>query len=108
MQALVEGVGGATLEVGLRCTPKLARRLPNLQDVWAMLQVLSDVKARAAIGLTWLGGLNPSEARGALWQNYDAVSLKITQSVMAHLCGADEDRSARGTDSNHRALACYP
>jgi len=46
-----------------------------------MLQVLKDVKARAAIALTFFGGLVPSEARGTLWENYDGNTLKISQSV---------------------------
>jgi integrase len=61
---------------------KSAKPTTTVQDVWAMLQALKGhPKAQAAIGLTWFGGLNPSEARGALWENYDGVSLKITQSV---------------------------
>ena len=55
--------------------------MTTLQDVWAMLQVVKDTKAKAAIGLTFFGGLVPSEARGALWENYDGTTLKITQSV---------------------------
>jgi integrase len=61
---------------------KEAKPSTTLQDVWEMLQALKGIpKAQAAIGLTWLGGLNPSEARGALWENYDGLTLKITQSV---------------------------
>ena len=55
--------------------------MTTLQDVWAMLQVVKDPQARAAIGLTFFAGLVPSEARGALWENFDGMSLKITQSV---------------------------
>jgi len=61
---------------------KKVKPMTTLQDVWAMIQALKgQPKAQAAIGLTWLGGLNPSEARGALWENYDGMALKITQSV---------------------------
>jgi len=60
---------------------RLAKPQSTIQDVWAMLQVLKDVKARAAIALTFFGGLVPSEARGTLWENYDGNTLKISQSV---------------------------
>lgn len=60
---------------------KPAKPVTTYQDVWAMLQTLKDVKSRAAIALTFFGGLVPSEARGTLWENYDGTTLKITQSV---------------------------
>jgi len=60
---------------------KQAKPMTTLQDIRRMLQVVTDVKARAAIGLTFFCGLVPSEARGALWQDYDGATLKITQSV---------------------------
>jgi integrase len=46
-----------------------------------MLRAVPDIKARAAIGLTYFGGLSPSEARGAEWENYEGYRLKITRSV---------------------------
>jgi hypothetical protein len=53
-----------------------------------MLQALKgNPKAQAAIGLTLLGGLNPSEARAALWENYDGMTLKITQSMWRNHVG---------------------
>ena len=52
-----------------------------------MLRVLKDVKARAAIALTFFGGLVPSEARGTLWENYDSNTLRITQSIWGRHAG---------------------
>jgi integrase len=71
----------ALAELPKRQGKRPVKPMTTLQDVWAMLQVVKDVKARAAIGLTFFGGLVPSEARGALWENYDGQSLRITQSV---------------------------
>ena len=74
---------------------KAAKPVTTVQDVWAMLQALKgQPKAQAAIGLTWLGGLNPSEERGALWENYDGTTLKITQSVWRTHAGATKPRGA--------------
>lgn len=71
----------ALAELPKRKGKRLAKPQSTIQDVWAMLQVLKDVKARAAIALTFFGGLVPSEARGTLWENYNGDMLKITQSV---------------------------
>lgn len=71
----------ALAELPKRQGKRLAKPQSTIQDVWAMLQVLKDLKARAAIALTFFGGLVPSEARGTLWENYDGNTLKITQSV---------------------------
>ena len=71
----------ALAELPKRQGKRAAKPMTTMQDIWAMLQVLHDVKARAAIALTFFGGLVPSEARGALWENYDGQSLKIMQSV---------------------------
>lgn len=47
------------------------REMPatSAQGVVDMLNAVPDVKAKAAIALTYFGGLSPSEARGALWEN---------------------------------------
>jgi integrase len=80
--SILEGVNPFALaELPKRRGKRPAKPSTTLADVWAMLQVLKDVQSRAAIGLTFFGGLVPSEARGALWENYDGETLKITQSV---------------------------
>jgi integrase len=80
--SIIEGANPFALaELPKRRGKRAAKPMTTLQDVWVMLQVVKDVKARAAIGLTFFGGLVPSEARGALWENYDGRSLKITQSI---------------------------
>jgi len=71
----------ALAELPKRQGKRMVKPQSTIQDVWAMLQVLKDVKARAAIALTFFGGLVPSEARGTLWENYDGCTLKITQSI---------------------------
>jgi integrase len=77
----------ALAELPRRQGKRPAKPQSTIQDVWAMLQVLKDVKARAAIALTFFGGLVPSEARGTLWENYDGQTLKITQSVWRKYTG---------------------
>jgi integrase len=71
----------ALAELPKRKGKRPAKPQTTIQDAWAMLKTLKDVKARAAIGLTFFGGLVPSEARGTLWENYDGKTLKITQSI---------------------------
>ena len=55
-----------------------------------MLNAVSDVQARAAIGLTYFGGLSPSEARGALC---DGNTLRSTQSVWRTHAGPTKTES---------------
>jgi integrase len=64
-----------------RTKPKREMPATSPQQIADMLNAVSDIKARAAIGLTYFGGLSPSEARGAEWENYDGYRLKITRSV---------------------------
>ena len=63
-----------------RSAPKREMPAATAQQISDMLNVVPSIQAKAAIGLTYFGGLSPSEARGASWQNYDGKTLKITRS----------------------------
>jgi integrase len=64
-----------------RISPKREMPATSPHQIADMLNAVPDIKAKAAIGLTYFGGLSPSEARGAEWENYDGYRLKITRSV---------------------------
>lgn len=84
---------------GLAKLPKRQGKRPtnpavSYADVWTILRVLETaqkessgkraralLQARAAIGLTYFGGLVASEARGAMWDDYEGSTLQIRQSV---------------------------
>jgi integrase len=71
------------------------REMPatTAQGVVDMLSAVLDTKAKAAIALTYFGGLSPSEARCAVWENYDGHTLRITQSVWRTHAGRTKTES---------------
>jgi len=107
----VKGVGSAIFSRALAYSvltvnPFVLAKLPKRQgkrptnpavsyaDVWTILRVLEAeqqqhsgaqakalLQARAAIALTYFGGLVASETRGTMWEDYTGSTLQIRQSV---------------------------
>jgi integrase len=56
----------------------------TLEEVMTILDVLrkaGEAKARAAVGLMFLAGLRPGEARGARWEDFDGKRIFVKQSI---------------------------